>query len=304
MSWFTPAVAQGSAGWLNSFSFSCTSFIPLPSSSFSSTDPANFLPSSSSSNSFLFLSSSSWVTLFNQACGAETEAVLGAVGAELPVSSFQAMPSSDDNLAVQKEGGRFDFHEINLRFSYVHIDKTVLRLFIVLLGSSSVCFILTHSPAARQTFSHLGCACESVCVSVCACRPPAPSVSVSAAGCGFPAAPAKHHGIQEGTAMRRKWDQRTGRYGLPLTTNENTTTSSRGKFALVRWLRQAPPLILILNNVMITSVRSRGNFFLGFLLETEIQVDTMSCQVRSEVNRAKQLVQYCSVKILILSTWT
>lgn len=68
-------------------------------------------------------------------------------------------------------------------------------------------FNLTCSPAAQQTFSHLECVCESVCVSVCVCLPPAPSVSVSAADCGSPAAPAKHHGIQEGTAVRRKWDQ-------------------------------------------------------------------------------------------------
>lgn len=37
-------------------------------------------------------------------------------------------------------------------------------------------------------------------MSVCVCLPPVPSVSVSAAGCGSPSAPAKHHGIQEGTS--------------------------------------------------------------------------------------------------------
>lgn len=52
-------------------------------------------------------------------------------------------------------------------------------------------------------------------------RPPGPFASASAAGCGSPAAPARHHGIQEGTAVRRKWEQRDGCYGLPLTTNMN-----------------------------------------------------------------------------------
>ncbi len=103
----TPVEAQGSAGWLNSlFSFSCMSFLPLPSSSFSSTDPAPFRPSSSSSIPLLFLSSSSWVTLFSQAWDAEMDAGLGPPGAELPASLLQATPSSDDNLQDEEVRGQ------------------------------------------------------------------------------------------------------------------------------------------------------------------------------------------------------
>lgn len=78
---------------------------------------------------------------------------------------------------------------------------------------------------------------------VCVRLPPAPSVSVFAGGSGSLAAPARHRGIQEGTAVRRKWEQRAGCYGLPVTTYENTNmNSSSSKYVLVRGSRQAPPL--------------------------------------------------------------
>lgn len=96
-----------------------------------------------------------------------------------------------------------------------------------------MCLILTCSLVAQLTFSQLGFVYETVCVSVCVCLPPAPSVSVSAAGCVSLAAPARHHGIQEGTAVRRKWDQRAGCYGLPVTTYKNNSSSS-SKCVLVR----------------------------------------------------------------------
>ncbi|TNN34265.1 Protein RNA-directed DNA methylation 3 [Liparis tanakae] len=108
-----PVEAQGSGGWPKSWlSFSCVSFLPLPSSSSSSADAAPFRPPRSSSSSssssssisisiiipLLFLSSSSCATRFSQACGAETAGGLGALGAELAESSLQDRTSSADSL--------------------------------------------------------------------------------------------------------------------------------------------------------------------------------------------------------------
>lgn len=117
----TPPEAQGSAGGLKSFNFSCKSFLPLPLSSVSSGKPGCFLRSSSVTT-LLLLSSSSWVTRFSQASGADTQAGLGTLGAVFSASSFQLIPSSDDSLLHDRQN-----YLTNTSTSQQYTEKKLIR---------------------------------------------------------------------------------------------------------------------------------------------------------------------------------
>lgn len=129
------------------------------------------------------------------------EAGLGPLSEELPASSFQLIASSDDNLLHKMDK--------DIRGDQTKYLFSKLEMFFISLGHH--CFskaraIHTDSPAVQQTSSQSVFASEHAYASLF----PAPSVSVSVAECGSPSAPAKQHGIQEGRAMRRNWDQRAG----------------------------------------------------------------------------------------------
>lgn len=121
------------------------------------------------------------MTLFSQACDADTEVGLGTLGAELPVSPRQATPSFDDDLDVGK-------NKVQRRSDYLPKKHYKRQHF-------SISSRLTRPPAARQTSFRLPFACKVGRVTEG--LPPTPSASASVAGCESPAVPAKHRGVQE-----------------------------------------------------------------------------------------------------------